>query len=59
LAVSKGKTLPAASNAYSRFRLKKNKQKTPEIEKLMEQEYRYVAAQDVSDSIQSVYFLFM
>jgi hypothetical protein len=44
-------TLPAASGAYSSLRLGKKNQRTPEIEKLIEQGYQYVAAQDVGDSI--------
>jgi hypothetical protein len=53
------KTLPAANNAYSSLRLcesGKDKQKSPGIEELLAQGFRYIAAQDVDDGIAYVVF---
>jgi hypothetical protein len=50
-------TLPAALGAYSSLRLAKTKQKTPLIEKLMEEGYQYIAAEDVGDSFKWVDFI--
>jgi len=47
-------TLPAANGAYSSHRLQEsveNKRKTPEIEELIAQGFKYIPAKDVGDSI--------
>ena len=51
-------TLPAALGGYSSLRLAKTRKKTPEIDRLMEQGYGYVAAQDLGDRIELVSFIF-
>jgi hypothetical protein len=50
------KNLPAASGAYSSLRLGERRKKTPEVEKLLMQGFRYIAAQDLGDSIKWVMF---
>jgi len=50
------KNLPAASGAYSSLRLGKHRKKSPEVEKLLMQGFRYIPAQDLGDSIKWVIF---
>jgi hypothetical protein len=52
-------TLPATSCVYSSLLLTKTKQKTPLIDKLMAEEYQYIATKDVGNSFKWVDFVSM
>jgi hypothetical protein len=50
------KNLPSALGAYSSLRLGERRKKSPEIENLLMEGFRYIPAQDLGDGIKWVYF---